>query len=302
MKKNNFGLLCNTLIIIAILSGCQSPETGKSTPENVAKGKLYIIGGGKRPPEMIREMISLSGIDKAGFAIVLPMASEEPDTAFYYSRKQFREQGIENVFRIDIEKGEPVTGPKIDSIINSSLIYITGGDQVRFMEAVLNTPYHDAIREAYLAGAVVAGTSAGAAVMSRKMITGREHKYPEYTGSFRTIEAGNIEIAEGLGLITTAIIDQHFVYRMRMNRLISVAIENPDEICIGIDEATAIVVEGDSARVSGISQVIILENPGFPYSKHNDLLGIEGLHLRVFLPGQRFSVRKSERLKGRLEN
>jgi cyanophycinase len=301
MKINNFGLLCNAFILILILSGCQSPETGKSAHENTAKGKLYIIGGGKRPPEMIHEMISLSGIDKEGFAIVLPMASEEPDTAFFYSQKQFRDQGIDNVYRIDIEKGETTIGSKMDSIVNAGLIYITGGDQVRFMDAVLNTPYHTAILEAYLGGAVVAGTSAGAAVMSRKMITGREHKYPEYTGNFRTIESENIEIAEGLGLITTAIIDQHFVYRMRMNRLISVAIENPDEICIGIDEATAIIVEGDSARVSGISQVIVLENPGFPYSKHNDLLGIEGLHLSVFLPGQSFSLRKAERLKGRLD-
>lgn len=291
MKKNNFGLLCNAFILILILSGCQSPETGKSAHENTAKGKLYIIGGGKRPPEMIHEMISLSGIDKEGFAIVLPMASEEPDTAFFYSQKQFRDQGIDNVYRIDIEKGETVTGSKMDSIVNAGLIYITGGDQVRFMDAILNTSYHEAIQKAYIRGAVIAGTSAGAAVMSKKMITGREHKYPEYTGNFRTIESENIEIAEGLGLITTAIIDQHFVYRMRMNRLISVAIENPDEICIGIDEATAIIVEGDSARVSGISQVIVVENQSGAIEIRNGLLGTSGLRLSVFTPGDQFYLR-----------
>ncbi|MDF1549257.1 MAG: hypothetical protein P1P88_15635, partial [Bacteroidales bacterium] len=66
--------------------------------KNVAsrKGKLFIIGGGSRPETMLKSMIQLSGVDSAGYAVVLPMASEETDTASYYSSKQFIELGIKN--------------------------------------------------------------------------------------------------------------------------------------------------------------------------------------------------------------
>jgi cyanophycinase len=186
--------------------------------------------------------------------------------------------------------GETVSQPTLDSIREAALIYITGGDQNTFMDVVLNTPVHDAIRAAYQEGAVVAGTSAGAAVQSRKMITGNEHKYPEYTGQYRTIETDNIEIAEGLGLVQTAIIDQHFIWRMRMNRLIAAAIEHPAELLIGIDESTAIIVQGDSATVTGISQVVVLHNKQAVKRSQQGLLGSQGMELSVFLPGDRFSL------------
>ncbi len=69
------------------------------------------------------------------------------------------------------------------------------------------------------------------------------------TGEYRSIEANNDEISRGLGLLEHAIIDQHFIKRMRMNHLIAAAIENPEELLIGIDESTAILVDGDVAHV-----------------------------------------------------
>ena len=153
------------------------------------------------------------------------------------------------------------------------------------MKVVLNTPVYGAIHEAYEKGALIAGTSAGAAVMSRKMITGNEYKHPEYTGDFRTIEANNMELVEGLGLLENAIVDQHFVYRMRMNRLISVALENPYVHCIGIDESTALIVDGHSGEVFGESQVISLLNPSKPDTSESGLIGGRNLKLHVLLPG-----------------
>ncbi|MBK7410825.1 MAG: cyanophycinase [Saprospirales bacterium] len=173
----------------------------------------------------------------------------------------------------------------------AALVYLTGGDQTQFMEVVGNTPIQEAIRQAYQNGAIVAGTSAGAAVMSKKMITGNEFKHPEYTGDFRTIEAQNVELTEGLGLLPPKIIvDQHFVYRMRMNRLITVALENPRYQCIGIDESTAIVVKGKKARVVGAGQVIDLTYFHKKPNVKNGLLGGNDLRLHVWLPGQKFKL------------
>lgn len=250
-------------------------------------GKLFIIGGGKRPPSLVQELIRTSNIDKDDYIVVLPMSSSEPDTSFFYAKKQFVEQDFKNVVNFNFTPNNQ-PGTWIDSLKKATLIYISGGDQNKFMDIVLGTEIHDAIKTAYQNGATIAGTSAGAAVMSKKMITGNEFKYPEYTGEFRTIEANNIEIKEGLGLLENCIVDQHFIWRMRMNRLITTSIENPNYACIGIDESTAIIVSGDSAKVVGESQVVVLKNENKGHFNDKELLGIENINLSVYLPGEKF--------------
>lgn len=273
------------LAFLIIASGCQSQNRETS-------GKLFIIGGGKRPPAMIQRLIQESGIGHDGYIVVLPMSSSVPDTSFFYAKKQFVDQGIESsrVVNFNFRKGDEPAKQRIDSLENARLIYISGGSQKKFMEVVLNTSIYAAIHDAFENGATIAGTSAGAAVMSKKMITGDEFKHPEYTGDFRTIEAENMEIVEGLGLLNNAIIDQHFIWRMRMNRLITVAIEHPEETCIGIDESTAILLKGNHAEVVGNYQVIVMKNKKRSQIVENGLLGAEGIKLSVYLPGQEFTI------------
>jgi cyanophycinase len=213
------------------------------------------------------------------------MASSEPDTSGWYGKKQFIDQGIRDVVVMNIQDADACPNDCLDSLANASMIYISGGDQSRFMDIVLNTRVHEAIRQAYMDGSLIAGTSAGAAVMSKKMITGNELKHPEYTGDFRTIEADNMELKEGLGLIGNAIVDQHFVWRMRMNRLISVALENPGDHCFGIDESTALIVDGNSVAVFGESQVVRILHSGPSETNEKGLIGGRGLELDILLPG-----------------
>lgn len=255
------------------------------------KGKLYIIGGGKRPVSMAREMSELANLfEKGRYAIVLPMASSEPDTTFFYFKKHYTDLGINALFMFNIQDAWQCSQSRIDSIAAAAMIFISGGDQNKFMALVADSPVHEAIVKAYQNGALIGGTSAGAAVQSKKMITGNELKRSEYTGEYRTIEASNIEIGNGLGLLPTAIIDQHFIWRMRMNRLIAASIENPDELLIGIDESTAIIVEGSMARVTGLSQVVVLRNPTKSKKVQDGLLGALGLELSIYLPGESFSL------------
>jgi len=254
------------------------------------KGKLFIIGGGSRPDEMVARIISEAGLQQGGYAVILPMSSVEPDSAVYYASLQFTNKGIDNVYGLNFEKGKAWTQTKIDSIRNAKLIYISGGDQNRFMDVVLGTEIEKAIHDAYQRGSVVGGTSAGAAVMSKLMITGNELKHPEYASTFRNIEADNIEIKQGLGLLEGAIIDQHFVRRSRHNRLISAVIEHPEVKGIGIDEATAILVSGNEAEVVGISQVIVLENKKKSRVVRNGKLGAAGIQMSVLLPGDKFKL------------
>jgi cyanophycinase len=250
-----------------------------------SKGKLFIIGGGSRPSAMVDRIVKESGIDKEGYGIVLPMSSSTPDSSAYYATKQFYKLGVANVV-----KDEKLTASKLDSIINAKLIYISGGDQNRFMDIVGGTKIETLIHEAYKKGALIAGTSAGAAVMSKMMITGSELKHPEYASTFRNIESENIEIKTGLGLITTIIVDQHFVKRSRYNRLLSAIIEYPKLAGVGIDESTAILVSGKTIEVVGASQVIVFRNPSLSKTTFKDKLGAQGIIMSLYLPGEIFTI------------
>ncbi|MGV8814388.1 MAG: cyanophycinase [Gelidibacter sp.] len=280
----------NVLLAICVLIGSVFYSTPISAQNAKPKGKLVIIGGGSRPSAMVDRIIKESGIDKSGYAIILPMSSAEPDSAVYYSGKQFIEKGIKNIYGLDFVKDEVLTTSKVDSISNAKMIYISGGDQNRFMDIVAGTAIEKAIHESYAKGGVIAGTSAGAAVMSKLMITGNELKHPDYSSTFRNIEADNIEIKTGLGMLTNVIIDQHFVKRSRYNRLISAVIEHPEMLGIGIDEATAILVSGNYAEIIGDSQVIVLKNPKRSKNVHADKLGAHDLQLNVYLPGEKFKL------------
>jgi cyanophycinase len=272
-------------LIIAFISCFLSVAYLQSKP----KGKLLIIGGGYRPDAMINLMITESGIDKGGYGVILPMASELPDTEIVDHQNDYYKMGIRNVYGLKFEKGEPYNKAKIDSILNAKMIFISGGDQSRFMDYIKGTKIEEAIHKAYENGALLCGTSAGAAVMSKKMITGNEKKYPDDSGNFYTMEANNVEVLQGLGMLETVIIDQHFIKRKRLNRLITVSMENPDKLCVGIDESTAIFVDGNKATVVGISQVVVVHPSKDPIKQQNGLLGATNIGIDVLLPGESFT-------------
>ena len=116
-----------------------------------------------------------------------------------------------------------------------------GGDQTRFMKAIEGTGLDEVIRARYRAGAIVGGTSAGAAVISEAMITG--------DADLQSLTARKTVIAKGLGLWPEVIVDQHFLKRQRDNRLISAVIDHPTLVGVGIDESTAVIVHGASFDV-----------------------------------------------------
>ena len=235
---------------------------------------------------LMKEMIRTASLQPNDYVIILPMSSEEPDSAVWYAKQDFEAIGIRNVSGMNFTETGPVTSSQLDSLASARLIYISGGDQTRFIKIVGKGKIYQAIHKAYLAGATIAGTSAGAAVMSKKMLTGNSLKYPEYTGKYPTIEPDNIEITEGLGLVKKLIIDQHFIKRQRMNRLMTASLENPDEICVGIDESTAIVVEGKKFRVTGDNQVIVLRNPKKSRKIKNQSFGWKRINSRYSAPGR----------------
>ncbi len=113
-------------------------------------------------------------------------------------------------------------------------IWFPGGDQNRLTAAILGTAVLDSIRSRYRHGAVVGGTSAGAAVMSDPMISGDERRPggsrppSDSSDGWMTIDRDDVVLVPGFGLLPNVTVDQHFLRRRRHNRLISVVLEHPD--------------------------------------------------------------------------
>jgi cyanophycinase len=125
-----------------------------------------------------------------------------------------------------------------------------------------------AVRARFAAGVVFGGTSAGAAVMSARMITGE--------GDFTVIDGSRVEVRPGLGFLPGAIVDQHFVRRQRQNRLFGLVLAHPGERGVGIDEDTAILVSGGRrAEVVGKGPVMLV-----------DAAGTDRLAVRLVRPGE----------------
>ena len=225
------------------------------------KGNLFIIGGGDRSPGLIQSLILIAKLDKKDCIVILPMSSAEPDSSYFYIKADLR-PAIPNVIaNLNFTKDNVNDIKWLNSLKHAKLIFITGGDQSRFMNVVLHTPVVEAIHYAYKSGATIAGMCAGAAVMSKQMLTGKQLSADSSNATFKIIQANNVELTEGLGMLESVIIDQHFIVRSRYNRLISVLAMFPPYTCIGIDEATAIIVQGKKITVAGESQVVVLSDP-----------------------------------------
>jgi cyanophycinase len=142
----------------------------------------------------------------------------------------------------------------------------------------------EAIRARYQAGAVVGGTSAGAAVLSQVMITGEAQLDRLRRGATQTID--------GLGLWPSAIVDQHFVRRQRFNRLLSAVLDRPQLVGVGVDESTAAVVRGRKIEVVGAAQVLIIDarKASVPAGKAGDLSAATGVQLHVLTNGMTFEL------------
>lgn len=261
------------------------------------KGHLLIIGGGERTDEIMQRFVDLAGGDKARI-VVFPMASGYADSVGVRQSAQLKKFGVSHSFSLNIDRTTADSDSVVRLLEHVTGVFFSGGDQSKLTAALKNTKLEKRIHEIYARGGVIGGTSAGAAVMSRIMITGEELIHKDSAAAFFTIAKGNIETKEGFGFISDAIIDQHFVVRKRHNRLISLVLENPSLLGIGIDESTCIIVNPDGTfSVLGESVVIVYdaataENPAV--TKNGYLAG-RGLRMHILKSGDTYHLKRAGR-------
>ena len=257
------------------------------------EGHLFIIGGGSRSEGMMKRFIELAHNFQSGKIIVFPMASGVPDEVGPEQADQLRQYGARSVEYHILNRKQAMDSKNVALLDDIGGVFFSGGVQSRLIDVLKDTPILAKLHDFYQKGGLIGGTSAGAAVLSQIMITGDEKKKTEEGGAFETIQADNVVTVEGFGFLKSAIIDQHFVRRKRHNRLISLVLENPKKLGIGIDESTAIIVSsGQAFEVIGQNNVLVFDaSPAEvdtrslrPVSGHN-------LKMHILKRGDRFDLK-----------
>ena len=250
-----------------------------------------IVGGGPIPAAVTKRFVDLASAGGKARIAVLPMASAVASTG-PAKVAELKSLGADAfVLLIDSTNADADSVQRILS--ESSAIWFPGGDQSRITKAMSGTRSEKTLREAWLRGTVIGGTSAGAAVMSATMITGDERRpggdRADSSQAYITIDRNNIVTSAGFGLVDNAIVDQHFVRRKRQNRLVSLVLEQPELVGVGIDESTALLVRPDGTwEILGASVAVVFDARRGTVTPRASTLGASDIRMHVLPAGSVF--------------
>jgi cyanophycinase len=215
-------------------------------------GRLLIIGGAEdrcRGEGLLERFVGLCGGDAARIVLVTT-ATGRPDEVHADYDRVFRRLGVERITELRLRGRSDADGDDAAKLLEDATgVFISGGDQSRLRTLVGSRANDILLDRLSTDDLVIAGTSAGATAMGRTMILG---------GDGPEVSAAAVRTGPGLGLIPKVLIDMHFGERGRLPRLLSAVALDPDQLGVGIDEKTGILVEGSRFEVlgSGVATVV----------------------------------------------
>jgi cyanophycinase len=259
-------------------------------------GHLIVIGGAEdkiRDRVILSRFVALAGGSAARIAVVATASSFAVEVGERY-RQVFTDLGAAHVDPILAQARPAANDEAFAALVDGATgVFLAGGNQLRLSSTIGGTRLSRAIEERYHAGAVVAGTSAGASALSTHMIA--------FGASGLTPKQRMAQISAGLGLLPGVIIDQHFQQRNRLGRLLALVAQNPSLLGIGIDEDTAGVVTPDQVlEVIGRGSVTIVdgtaaETDAWEVAGHRPLM-ISNVVMHSLPAGYRFDLRRRVRI------
>lgn len=262
-------------IALAVSASAQLPtQPSGQWRHSPDKGSLIIIGGGKVGDEIWDEFIERAGGREKAKIVVVTNASA--DVVEYYSpaiEKAISYVGKNRVTRLHLKDINEANNDKlIKALKEATGVYFTGGRQWRIAEVYLNTKAHQLFNEVLARGGVIAGSSAGASIQGSFLWRGDTSGADILVGDH----------TQGLGFLKNSAIDQHILVRNRQHDLVDFIKAAPAFIGIGLDESTAIVVEGPSFKVIGKSYVAVhsADQEKFIFLRAGDKYDLEN-HCRI---------------------
>jgi cyanophycinase len=235
---------------------------------------LLLIGGGKRPTKALEQFLDSCGRNQAR-VMIIPWASSSIES----SENILKELSdlSEGVFLIAPLELNPQNLMKLKGdLLKATAVFFAGGDQNRLMTTLLDNDLIPLFLKLFSDGVIFAGTSAGTAIMSELMLTGES--------DLTTLNSRSTAVGKGLGILNKkVIVDQHFVKRMRFNRLAGLILDSKAEVGIGVDEDSALWVENDKLKSFGAGPILFMK------SKSSEQLDLKILH-----PGKELIISRDE--------
>ncbi len=259
----------------------------ESQDREIIGGHLLVIGGAEdkyNERRILKKFLQLAGDDMAEVLIV-PVASDFPEFAADVYTQAFRNLGIVHPRVLRATSRQDIVNADVEKLTDGVTgVFMTGGDQMRLVSMLGGTKLAEKIRKMVReTNVVLAGTSAGAAAMSTSMIVrGEPSSHPHKNA---------VRLSPGLGFLKNIIIDQHFSERGRISRLITAVSFNPYNLGIGIDENTAIVLDGKGIlEVFGQGSTTIVDGSQITFNEiaevaDNEAFSICGVQLHVLRDG-----------------
>lgn len=260
-------------------------------------GPLVAIGGAENkswPAQILRKVLSLAPVASPTIGVITT-ASSVPDEALTSYRDAFLEFGAREVLDVRIRQRADAERQEFLTMIHrSDVLFLSGGDQMRLTNILGASAALEAIRERRAGGAVIAGTSAGAACQATTMIYGGP--------ADDSLRKGAVKMSAGFGFVQGVIIDTHFLERGRFSRLMEVGATNPEYLGIGLGEDAAVLFAEGSVRVFGPGHVIVVDSSEITGSNVFELadgeaVTVHNVKMHALVDGYGFSL-KSRRVLG----
>ncbi len=255
------------------------------------RGYIIPIGGAEkksRKPVILKRVADLATQNGNGYLVVIPTASGMEDAGPRYV-ELFEGLGVRDAVSIaPEERADCERADYLRHVENASMIFFTGGNQMRLSTVLGGTSLAKLIKKQNANGVHVAGTSAGAAILSEHMIAGGE------PGPTPTRQG--VDLAAGLGLTNSLIIDQHFRQRDRLGRLLTAVFYSPSRTGIGIDENTAAFINpAGEFEVVGSGAITVVDPSNLQYSSTDSVrrgkpVSLIGLTVHILTSGARYDL------------
>lgn len=252
---------------------------------------MLILVGGREDKTGDRTILrEVAHRARPGPLVIATLASEEPAQQWESYRRAFLDLTVEEIRHVHFDSREGASDPANLALVeDASAIFFTGGDQLKLSSKLGGTPLLGQIRRLYEErNGVIAGTSAGASAIGASMLVAHETQESHKV-------RGAYFMARGLGLVRDLVIDQHFAQRARIERLVGAVAEDPGVLGIGIDEDTAVVLDGSSLRVIGSGAVYVADGHQITYSNVSErtperTLCLFDLRLHVLTHGSSYDL------------
>jgi cyanophycinase len=280
MTRAHRGLAATALVVA--FSCLAATEPVVKGPEH---GALVIVGGGKVGTEILTRLFDLAGGIDAPL-VVIPTANGAADYPVDWSGlKMFKDFGATNITLLHTKDRKVADSEAfVRPITTARAVWFVGGRQWRLADSYLHTRTQREVERVLERGGVVAGSSAGASIISSYMVRGAVEN------NFIMMAPGH---EEGFGLMKGVAIDQHMLTRNRQDDLEEVVATHPEVLGIGLDESTAIVVQGQQFEVIGASKIAIHDGRIVKGAQERN----GGKKKYFFMgPGEKYDLTKLERI------